>query len=99
MKHSNSAKIIALLLAAIPCVSSLTSVTTMAAESKADEAYENKKAAYRAQLMADDVTSDDFLIGSWVSFFSFDTMSYEDQLDQRAAAGINFNIFPKNFGS
>lgn len=59
--------------------------------------YEEKKAAYRAKIMADDVTEDDFLIGSWVSFYSFGTDSYEDQLDQMAAAGINFNIFPKDF--
>ena len=50
-------------------------------------------------MKADDVTTDDFLIGSWVSFYSFDVDSYEYQLDQMAAAGINFNMFPRNFGS
>ena len=65
----------------------------------ADGEYEAKKQAYREKLMADDVTSDDLLIGSWVSFYSFETDSYEYQLDQMAAAGLNFNIFPKHFGS
>ena len=98
MKLSNSTKVIALLLAAIPCATTFASMTALAAENEVDEVYENKKAAYRAQLMADDVTTDDLLIGSWVSFFSYDIMSYEDQLDQMATAGINFNHFPKTFG-
>ena len=62
-----------------------------------DEEYEAKKAAYRNAIMADDVTNDDFLIGSWVSFYSFDIDSYEYQLDQMAAAGINFNMYPYIF--
>ena len=43
-------------------------------------------------------TTDEFLIGSWVSFYPFSIDSYEYQLDQMAAAGLNFNIFPYAFG-
>lgn len=43
-------------------------------------------------------TTDRFLIGSWVSFYPFSIDSYEYQLDQMAAAGLNFNIFPMVFG-
>ena len=64
----------------------------------ADAAYEAKKQAYREKLMADEITSDDLLIGSWVSFYSFGIDRYEYQLDQMSAAGINFNIFPRDFG-
>lgn len=64
-----------------------------------DDEYEAKKQAYREKLMADDVTTDDLLIGSWVSFYPFEKDSYDRQLDQMAAAGINFNIFPRDFGS
>ncbi len=62
-----------------------------------DAEYQAKKDAYREKLKADDVTADDFLIGSWVSFYSFDVDSYEKQLDRMAEAGINFNIFPRDF--
>ena len=44
-------------------------------------------------------TTDKFLIGSWVSFYPFEIDSYEYQLDQMAAAGLNFNMFPRDFGS
>ena len=43
-------------------------------------------------------TTNQFLIGSWVSFYPFDVHSYEYQLDQMAEAGLNFNIFPAVFG-
>lgn len=43
-------------------------------------------------------TTNQFLIGSWVSFYPFDIDSYEYQLDQMADAGLNFNIFPAVFG-
>ena len=43
-------------------------------------------------------TTNKFLIGSWVSFYPFDIHSYEYQLDQMREAGINFNIFPADFG-
>ena len=43
-------------------------------------------------------TTDKFLIGSWVSFYPFDIHSYEYQLDQMKEAGLNFNIFPAEFG-
>ena len=43
-------------------------------------------------------TTDRFLIGSWVSFYSFDIHSYEYQLDQMHNAGLNFNIYPAVFG-
>lgn len=69
-----------------------------AEEIQTDVEYEQKKAAYREKLKNHQVTSNDLLIGSWVSFYSFETDSYEYQLDQMAAAGINFNIFPRNFG-
>ncbi len=102
MKHSYLTKVLSLMLSMIlGCLglSVLTISAEDAAGETADEAYEAKKAAWREKLMADDVTTDDLLIGSWVSFYSFETDSYEYQLDQMAAAGINFNIFPKDFGS
>ena len=43
-------------------------------------------------------TNDQFLIGSWVSFYPFDVDDYDYQLDQMQAAGMNFNIFPIAFG-
>lgn len=43
-------------------------------------------------------TTDKFLIGSWVSFYPFEIDSYEYQLDQMKEAGLNFNIFPAQFG-
>jgi hypothetical protein len=102
MKYSCLVKALTLALTLILCLMSLSILAVSAektTEPEIDEAYEAKKAAYRAQLMADDVTSDDLLIGSWVSFYSFETDSYEYQLDQMAAAGINFNMFPRDFGS
>ena len=44
-------------------------------------------------------TNHQFLIGSWVSFYSSETDSYEYQLDQMHEAGLNFNIFPTGVGS
>ena len=80
-------------LCLLPCLASASGAT----QSEVDE-YEQKKAAYREKLKDNDVTTDDLLVGSWVSFYSFDIDSYEYQLDQMAAAGINFNIFPRDFG-
>ncbi len=97
MKHSFLKRGFILILALMLCLSSFA-MLTVSAEDGADAEYEAKKTAYRAKIMADDVTEDDFLIGSWVSFYSFDIDSYEYQLDQMAAAGINFNIFPKVYG-
>ncbi|MBP3665654.1 MAG: hypothetical protein J6K29_01250 [Clostridia bacterium] len=94
-------RILCRMMAAVMLLSALA-VPTLALTAHAEEAdaeYEAKKAAYREKLMADDVTTDDLLIGSWVSFYSFETDSYEYQLDQMAAAGINFNMFPRDFGS
>ncbi|MBQ9735438.1 MAG: chitobiase/beta-hexosaminidase C-terminal domain-containing protein [Clostridia bacterium] len=71
----------------------------LARERAAEADYEAKRAAYREHLKKDDVTTDDLLIGSWVSFYSFGKDSYEKQLDQMAASGINFNIFPASFGA
>ncbi len=99
MKHSVWIRVGAVLLAALTCLGSLLILPAYAADEPMDEEYEAKKVAWREKLMADDVTSDDLLIGSWVSFYSFETDSYEYQLDQMAAAGINFNMFPRNFGS
>ena len=45
-----------------------------------------------------DFTTNEFLIGSWVSFYSFEKDDYQYQLDQMKQLGFNFNIFPKNFG-
>lgn len=76
----------------------LTSWAAEADEKAAANAeYEAKKTAYREKLKANDVTPDDLLLGSWISFYSFDTDSYEYQLDQMANAGLNFNIFPRGY--
>ena len=103
MKKQTTLRVLCRIMAALMLVSALAipamALTTHAEEAAPDAEYEAKKAAYRAQIMANDVTSDDLLIGSWVTFYSFDVDSYEYQLDQMAAAGMNFNIFPKNFGS
>ena len=97
MKYFTWIRSVAAVVAAITCLcGSLT--LPICAEDTAPDDYEAKRAAYRAELMADDVTTDDLLIGSWVSFYSFDIDSYEKQLDQMAAAGINFNAFPRDFG-
>jgi len=77
----------------------LTAHAEDAVEEEVDAEYEAKKKAYREKIMADDVTTDDLLIGSWVTFYSFEKDSYEYQLDQMAAAGLNFNMFPRDFGS
>ena len=104
MKKSPKAKrlrAVCRVLSAVLLMSSLLTVSSplsVRAEMSEDE-YEAKKAAYRKKLMEDDVTTDDLLIGSWVSFYSFDIDSYEYQLDQMAAAGINFNMFPRDFGA
>ena len=103
MKKQTTLRVLCRIMAALMLVSALAipamALTTHAEEAATDAEYEAKKQAYREQIMADDVTTDDLLIGSWVSFYSFETDSYEYQLDQMAAAGMNFNIFPKNFGS
>ena len=103
MKFTYLYRILAAILL-ISCLLTMALPMASSAEGTGGEAdvnaeYEAKKAAYRAQLMADDVTSDDLLIGSWVTFYSFEIDSYEYQLDQMAAAGINFNMFPRDFGS
>ena len=85
MKHAFRIRTAALLLAVLTCLCSLTVLPVYAEGESIDEEYEAKKAAYRAKIMADDVTTDDLLIGSWVSFYSFDVDSYEYQLDQMAA--------------
>lgn len=84
-------------LALTPCFSGLSALT-VSAEAQGASDYEAKKAAYRAALMAEDISADDLLIGSWFSFYSFEKDSFETQLDNMAAAGVNFNIFPKDFG-
>ena len=101
MKSCAWLRALALALALLSCLGSLFVLPASAAEAEetVDEEYEAKKAAYREKIKENDVTTDDLLIGSWVTFYSFETDSYEYQLDQMAAAGMNFNIFPKNFGS
>ncbi len=80
-------------------------VTTDNAENKNGDAtaeseeYEMKKKAYREKLKNTEVTDNSLLIGSWVTFYSFDIQSYEYQLDRMAEAGLNFSLFPYNFGS
>ena len=103
MKFTYLYRILAAILL-ISCLLTMALPMASSAEGTGGEAdvnaeYEAKKAAYRAQLMADDVTTDDLLIGSWVTFYSFEKDSYEYQLDQMAAAGLNFNMFPRDFGS
>ena len=109
MKRFSWIRFLAAIISVLTCVACMLSMSVGAAEQQVEtneesdgeameDSYEAKKAAYREKLMSNDVTSDDFLIGSWVSFYSFDIDSYEYQLDQMAAAGINFNIFPKDFG-
>lgn len=97
MKHSIRIRIAALLFAALTCFCG-SSALPICAEDTVPDDYEAKRAAYREALKADDVTTDDLLIGSWVSFYSFRVDSFEEQLDQMAAAGINFNVFPRDFG-
>ena len=97
MKRSIRIRAVALIFATLMCLCGLSALP-ICAEDAVPADYETKKAAYREKLMADDVTTDDFLIGSWVSFYSFRTDSYEEQLDRMAAAGINFNVFPRDFG-
>ena len=58
-----------------------------------------EKSAYREKLKKSETTENSLLIGSWVTFFPFDIESYEKQLDRMAAAGLNFSLFPYNFGS
>ena len=64
------------ILAITMLLSSLTVlVAPISAQAESPDAeYEAKKAAYREKLMNDDVTSDNFLIGSWVSFYSFECL-------------------------
>ena len=86
-------KWLACLLAGCMTVASL-GVMTVTAEEGEEQAltYEEKKAAYREQIKADDVTADDFLIGCWTPVYSTDIHSYEYQLDQMADLGINLNL-------
>ncbi len=94
MKHSAWTRKIAALLATLTCFSGLLTLPSHAEEASADMTYEEKKAAYREQIKADDVTADDFLIGVWEPHYSTDIHSYDYQLDQMAAAGVNFNLNP-----
>ncbi len=98
MAHFMWTRAVSALVAVLACLYGLTVLPISAEDAVPGDDYEAKKAAYREALMADDVTTDDFLIGSWVSFYSFGVDSYAKQLDQMAAAGINFNIFPRDFG-
>ena len=101
-KHTTNGMICVLcrLMVALLSLTAVMAVAMPPLTAGAEDAdYEAKKAAWREKIMADDVTTDDLLIGSWVSFYSFEKDSYEYQLDQMAAAGINFNMFPRDFGS
>lgn len=103
MKKQTTLRILCRIMAAVMLIAALAvpamALTAYAEEAATDAEYEAKKQAYREKLMADDVTTDDLLIGSWVTFYSFEKDSYEYQLDQMAAAGLNFNMFPRDFGS
>ncbi len=95
MKKMKKRNWLALLLAGCMTLGSLGGLSvTAAAENGQDLTYEEKKAAYREQLKADDVTTDDFLIGCWTPVYSMEIHSYEYQMDQMAELGINFNIHP-----
>jgi len=52
---------------------------------------------YKEQLAQKRVTTDDFLIGSFISWYPYNIDSWEYQTEQMAAAGLNFNMFPKEF--
>ena len=101
MKHPNKSgwlSSVCYLVVGVMLMSAIIPIIFPPLNSFAEEnSYEAKKAAYRAKLKNDDVTTDDLLIGSWVSFYSFEKDSYEYQLDQMAAAGINFNIHKNRF--
>ena len=103
MKKQSILRALCRIMAALMLLSALAlpamTLTAHAEEAATDAEYEAKKQAYREKIMADDVTTDDLLIGSWVTFYSFEKDSYEYQLDQMAAAGLNFNLFPRDFGS
>ena len=103
MKKQSILRALCRIMAALMLLSALAlpamTLTSHAEEAATDAEYEAKKQAYREKIMADDVTTDDLLIGSWVTFYSFEKDSYEYQLDQMAAAGLNFNMFPRDFGS
>ena len=103
MKKQTTLRVLCRIMAAVMLIAALAvpamALTAHAEEAATDAEYEAKKQAYREKLMADDVTTDDLLIGSWVTFYSFEKDSYEYQLDQMAAAGLNFNMFPRDFGS
>ena len=38
-----------------------------------------------------------FLIGSWVSYYSYDIDSHETQMKRLSEAGVNFNCFPSDY--
>ena len=93
-KHVLHMKRIISVIVMLTCLTSSLLLPAGATENGVDAAYEAKKAAYREKLMADDVTADDFLIGAWSPIYSTEIHSIEYQLDQMAAAGVNFNIHP-----
>ena len=85
---------LALLLAGCMTVGSMGGLSVSVAAEEQTLTYEEKKAAYREQIQADDVTADDFIIGCWTPVYSTNIHSYEYQLDQMADLGINMNIHP-----
>ena len=85
MKKQTTLRTLCRIMAAVMLIAALAvpamALTAYAEETATDAEYEAKKQAYREKLMADDVTTDDLLIGSWVTFYSFEKDSYEYQLD------------------
>ena len=73
MKFCAWLRALALALALLSCLGSLFVLPASAAEAEetVDEEYEAKKAAYREKIKENDVTTDDLLIGSRVSFYPF----------------------------
>ena len=101
-KRNNGFRAISLILSGIiflTTASGLACFSVSADIAEDGKTYEEKEAAYREQLKSKDITSNDLLIGSWVSFYSFKTDSYEYQLDQASDSGLNFLLFPYDFGS
>ena len=68
------------------------------AEESSEEVIEKEYDKLDKSNLRNEFTTDEFLIGSWVSFYSFDKDSYQTQLDKLKELGINFNFFPRKFG-
>jgi hypothetical protein len=63
-------------------------------EASSEEVTEKEYDTLDKTNLRKEFTTDEFLIGSWVSFYSFEKDSFETQLDNMKALGLNFNIYP-----